>query len=86
MLRRLCLLAATPLLLPVAAVAVAAIAWPLLLLVLLVDLLWWPVALLRRRPLPYLPRDVRSASIVTVTWNGRHWLEVLLPSLRAVVQ
>jgi GT2 family glycosyltransferase len=86
MLRRLCLLAATPLLLPVAAVAVAAIAWPLLLLVLLVDLLWWPVAALRRRPLPYLPRDARSASIVTVTWNGRHWLEVLLPSLRAVVQ
>ncbi|HEX5050614.1 MAG TPA: glycosyltransferase [Planctomycetota bacterium] len=57
-----------------------------LLLVLVVDLLWSPVVLLRRRPRAPRPRDCSAASIVTVTWNGRHHLEGLLPSLRAAVQ
>jgi GT2 family glycosyltransferase/glycosyltransferase involved in cell wall biosynthesis len=52
---------------------------------LVVDLLWLPVVLLRRRRWQPRPRDVSAASIVTVTWNGRHHLEGLLPSLRREV-
>src|SRR5262245_11240472 len=83
--RRLLLWLAAPLLLCTAMAATAVVAWPLLALVLVLDLLWWPRAPARRRPQPLLPRQVGAASIVTVTWNGRHFLEVLLPSLRAEV-
>ena len=82
--RLLGLLATLPLLC-LGALAVALVAWPLLVLVLLLDLLWWPVARATRRRLPLLPRDARAASIVTVSWNGKHFLQVLLPSLRAEV-
>ena len=86
MLRRIALLAATPPLLLLAVLGTALVAWPVLALVWLVDLLWWPFVAGRRKVLPYAPRDVRSASIVTVSWNGKHFLQVLLPSLRAVIQ
>lgn len=51
----------------------------------LVDLAWWPIAALRRQPWQPRARRVDAASIVTVTWNGKHHLEGLLPSLRAEV-
>jgi GT2 family glycosyltransferase/glycosyltransferase involved in cell wall biosynthesis len=77
------------LLLPPFAVAAALLALgvgvAVLAVVLVVDAVWWPVAALLRRPWRPRPRDVRAASIVTVTWNGRHHLEGLLPSLRAAV-
>ncbi len=85
MLGRLVWLVVSPLLLGLGAVMVAVVAYPLLLLVLLLDLLWWPVATATRRRLPLQPRDPSAASIVTVTWNGKHFLEVLLPSLRREV-
>ncbi|MBL8727616.1 MAG: glycosyltransferase [Planctomycetes bacterium] len=78
------------LLLPVVALLVlplASLAGVLVLLVLtVVDLVWWPVVVLRRRPWQPRPRDVSAASIVTVTWNGKHHLEGLLPSLRREVE
>ena len=49
--RLLGLLATLPLLC-LGALAVALVAWPLLVLVLLLDLLWWPVARATRRRLP----------------------------------
>lgn len=64
----------------------ALVAWPLLVLLWLVDLVWLPVARLRRRRWHPAPRDVSAASIITVSWNGRHFLEVLLPSIRAAMQ
>ncbi|MGE3174342.1 MAG: glycosyltransferase [Planctomycetota bacterium] len=86
MIGRLLRTLAAPLLLAGCAVLVAAISWPLLALVLALDLLAWPfVQLLRRRWQP-ASRDVSAASIVTVSWNGRHFLEVLLPSLRRAVE
>ena len=85
MLRRAWLLVATLLLVLLSIIATALIAWPVLLLVLLADLLWWPVAQLRRRQASPPPRDVSGASIVTVSWNGKHFLETLLPSLRRVI-
>ena len=85
MLRRAWLLVATLLLVLLSIIATALIAWPVLLLVLLVDLVWWPVAQLRRRQASPPPRDVSGASIVTVSWNGKHFLETLLPSLRRVI-
>lgn len=77
------------LLLPIVALLVATTAavvgLVLVAAVAFVDLVWWPVVLLRRRPWQLRARDVRSASIVTVTWNGKHHLEGLLPSLRAAI-
>lgn len=77
-------------LLPVVAVLVVlmatVIAWPLLVLVLVVDLLWTPVVLLRRRPPAVQPRDVSAASIVVVSWNGLHFLQRLMPTLLAAVR
>ncbi len=61
----------------------AVLAWPVLVLVLLVDLLWWPLARARRQRMVARPRDLGGASIVVVSWNGRHFLEKLLPTLRA---
>ncbi|MBX3462795.1 MAG: glycosyltransferase [Planctomycetes bacterium] len=57
----------------------------LLLAILVVDAVAWPFAVRRRRPWQPRPRDASAASIVTVTWNGRHHLEGLLPSLRREV-
>jgi GT2 family glycosyltransferase/glycosyltransferase involved in cell wall biosynthesis len=78
------------LLLPVVALLVLPLALMLGLLVLLVltvvDLVWWPVVVLRRRRWQPRPRDVSAASIITVTWNGKHHLEGLLPSLRREVE
>jgi GT2 family glycosyltransferase len=55
-------------------------------LLLLIDLLCMPfVRLLRRRPDDEAPRS-RNASIVVLNWNGRHFLEALLPSLRVAVE
>lgn len=86
MLRRIVLLAATLPLVLLSVLVTALIAWPLLGIVWLVDFVWWPFAAWRKRPLQYQARDTRSASIITVSWNGKHFLEVLLPSLRAAVQ
>lgn len=78
------------LLLPLVALLVLPTVFVLSLLLLMVttvvDLLWWPVAATRRRPWQPQPRDVSAASIVTVTWNGKHHLEGLLPSLRREVE
>ena len=76
MLRRIALFAATPPLLLLAVLGTALVAWPVLALVWLVDLLWWPFVAGRRKLLPYAPRDVSSASIVTVSWNGKHFLQI----------
>ncbi len=77
------------LLLPLAALLILPVAFVLAVLVLLllsvVDLVWWPVAALRRRRWQPRARDVSAASIITVTWNGKHHLEGLLPSLRREV-
>lgn len=77
------------LLLPLVALLVASVAAVLGLVVflatVLVDLAWTPVVWLRRRQWQPRPRNVDAASIVTVTWNGKHHLEGLLPSLRAAV-
>lgn len=86
MLRRFWLLVATPVAALLAAAVAALIAWPLLLVVLLLDLLSAPLLLLRRPAGAPAPRDTGAASIVTVSWNGRHFLATLLPSLRAAVQ
>lgn len=77
------------LLLPVAALLVGVVTTAIGALVVaivgVVDLAWWPVARARRRPWQARARDVRSASIVTVSWNGKHHLEGLLPSLRTAI-
>ncbi|MBL8750985.1 MAG: glycosyltransferase [Planctomycetes bacterium] len=67
--------------LPVAVVT-ALVAVIVLLAAVVVDLAWTPVVWARRRPFAFRARDLRGASIVTVTWNGKHHLEGLLPSLR----
>ncbi len=67
--------------LPVAVVTALAAAM-VLLAAAVVDLVWTPVVWARRRPFEFRARDLRGASIVTVTWNGKHHLEGLLPSLR----
>lgn len=63
----------------------ALLAWPLLLVVLAVDLLFAPFAVLLRRPPLPRPRRTDAASIIVVSWNGRHFLQRLLPTLRAAV-
>jgi GT2 family glycosyltransferase/glycosyltransferase involved in cell wall biosynthesis len=72
----------TPLLLVVVPVVGALIAWPLLALMLVLDAIWSPIAAMRRRSWQARDRCVDSASIITVSWNGRHFLETLLPSLQ----
>jgi GT2 family glycosyltransferase/glycosyltransferase involved in cell wall biosynthesis len=78
------------LLLPLVALLVLptalALAVGVLLVLMVVDALWWPVVRLRRRVWQPRPRDVSAASIITVTWNGKHHLEGLLPSLRREVE
>ncbi|MBK8095786.1 MAG: glycosyltransferase [Planctomycetes bacterium] len=83
---RLGLLIATPLAAFVAALLGAVLAWPVLLLLLLADLLVWPFACLLRQPWLPGPRDPSRASIVTVSWNGKHFLQNLLPSLQAAIE
>ena len=85
MLRRASLLVATLPLVLLSIAATALIAWPMLLLVILTDLLWWPIVQLQRRGYELSPRQVGGASIVTVSWNGKHYLETLLRSLQHVV-
>lgn len=73
---------------PVALLTVAtsgAIAVSLLFALWILDLLAWPVTRFRRRAWQAPPRDPGAASIVTVSWNGRHFLQVLLPSVRAAI-
>ncbi|MBL9078480.1 MAG: glycosyltransferase [Planctomycetes bacterium] len=77
----LLLLVAAAVLLPLA----FAIGLVLLLVFVAVDMLWLPVVRLRRGRWQAQRPDTRSASIVTVTWNGKHHLEGLLPSLRREV-
>lgn len=76
-------LLATPLLVAACALAAAAVTWPLLLLTWTVDVLCWPFVA-RRAPMPRSrPRDLSAASVITVSWNGKHFLEQLLPSVHA---
>lgn len=84
--KRVAALLLAPAMASAAALLTAAIAWPLLALLLALDVLVWPIARLARRPLQLHPRDTSRASIVTVSWNGRHFLQNLLPSLRAAIQ
>lgn len=83
---RLGLLIATPLAALLAALLSALLAWPVLLLVLLTDLLCWPFVRLLRRPWGRGARDASRASIITVSWNGKPFLQNLPPSLQAAVQ
>lgn len=82
--------AVNALLLPLTALLVLPVAFVLgvgvLLVIVLVDLLAWPFVAARRRVWQPRPRDTSAASIVTVTWNGRHHLEGLLPSLKREVE
>jgi GT2 family glycosyltransferase/glycosyltransferase involved in cell wall biosynthesis len=83
--RRLSGIVLLPAVVVVAVVVAAASGLVVLGITLVVDLLWWPVVRWGRRPWVPKPRSVEAASIVTVTWNGKHHLEGLLPSLRAAV-
>ncbi len=86
MLSRLLWLLATPVLLAAAATVAAVFCWSILAITLAIDLLWWPFTLRRAAAPTRRPRDLSSASIVTVSWNGKHFLEVLLPSLKFAVE
>lgn len=81
--KRLLLLLATPALIAMCSIAAALVTWPLLALTLLVDALAWPFTRRRGRPTVRPARDVESASVITVSWNGKHFLEQLLPSVKA---
>lgn len=86
MLRRLSWLSITPLLLAACSAIAAVLCWPILAITLAVDLLWWPFTLWKPKPQKRRPRDLSAASIITVSWNGKHFLEVLLPSLKFAVE
>ena len=81
--KRLLWIVATPVLVSLCSLVALAITWPLLVVVFAVDALWWPFTLFKRRANRARPRDLSAASIITVSWNGKHFLEQLLPSVRA---
>lgn len=81
--KRLLWIVATPALVALCSLVALAVCWPLLLVVLAVDALWSPIRLLRKPKRRARPRDLSAASIITVSWNGKHFLEKLLPSVRA---
>ena len=69
------------LLLPLIALLAALFA----VLVLLLDLLAWPLVLLRKQtPSDHRPAS-RNASVIVLNWNGLHFLRELMPSLRIAV-
>ncbi len=81
--RRIVWLLATPVLVLACSLAAAVVTWPLLGITLLVDALCWPFVSKRSAPPRLRPRDLSAASVITVSWNGKHFLEQLLPSVRA---
>lgn len=68
-------------LLPLAWLGALAIAFGLLLL----DLVWSPIAWWRRRAAVDSAPPTRNASIVVLNWNGKHFLTELMPSLQTAV-
>jgi len=76
-------LCATPFLVALCSLVAALVTWPLLAVTLLVDVLWWPFSRMRRTKPRRKPRDLSAASVITVTWNGKRFLELLLPSVKA---
>lgn len=64
---------------------VAALAIVFAVLLLLIDLLATPFVWLLRRPPQDAPPETRDASIVVLNWNGRHFLQELMPSLQRAV-
>ncbi|MFO0985671.1 MAG: glycosyltransferase, partial [Planctomycetota bacterium] len=63
------------------------LAWLLLVFTLLADLVATPFVLLARRTRqrPFERPRTRSASIITVSFDGKHFLEKLIPSLKKTV-
>lgn len=72
-------------LLTLALPAVAVLAVVFAVLVLIIDLLFWPIAAILRTPQLDNRPATRNASIVVLNWNGIDFLRELMPSLRIAV-
>lgn len=81
--RRALWLLATPWLVGACSLVAGMVTWPLLVVTLLLDALCWPFVRRRAASPRHRARDLSAASVITVSWNGKHFLEQLLPSVLA---